>query len=316
VSDGEASTRRGLFRSLAGQARRTAADRLPVLEHPVRPDVARAPAIPPARRALLIEDLLEIADEVGLGHRSAAIEHLTRTSFRIVERPGRERREDGHRIWGDRPRDERAAGPVVDVARIDLSRLRSLDAPSGLPATGMLEFGIHEDLLDDSDAEPFELLSPVVSFRDADNRRPTADGAPSGVVAAATVELLPELCLPRLWTAWVQDVGLEEPEWTAWESLRSTLAERQGTRPFESETGTVVLHRALGYPDERVGQMRAVCDEASAATSSRWCLLLQLTIAGRPEYARLAPDAERLYFWIAEDALRRADFTAVRAFVQ
>jgi hypothetical protein len=147
-------------------------------------------------------------------------------------------------------------------------------------------------------------------------------------------ELTPELVLPRVWSDAVQGLGLDPDEQDAWELLRHRLAESQGTLTFDESPDPQSLHRLLGYPDERHGNMPLACEmlaqgidlhdepaivhpraEEFEAGAARWLLLAQCSDDERLDWSWGTGD-DRLYFWIHEADLATGDFTRVRAFVQ
>jgi hypothetical protein len=157
------------------------------------------------------------------------------------------------------------------------------------------------------------------------------DGAPEG---SRAVELSAELQLPRAWSAPIQALGLDDVEHEAWEQLRRQLADRQGVELHDRMPGLQALHRLLGYPDERRGDMPVACELLARGhalgddppyahpnavdvepEAGRWRLLLQLTVDDEIGWSWGAW-CNRLYFWIDERDLAAHDFTRVRGIAQ
>jgi hypothetical protein len=109
---------------------------------------------------------------------------------------------------------------------------------------------------------------------------------------AVPLSLSAELTLPRVWAAPAQALELSDAEMTGWEELRARLAGLQGV---ERKAPDHVM-RLLGYPDERTGDMPALCeararDRRAAQTpdaAARWQLLLQLP----------AGEGKRRFVWV------------------
>jgi uncharacterized protein YwqG len=146
-----------------------------------------------------------------------------------------------------------------------------------------------------------------------------------------------ERTLPRVWSAPVQALGLDTDEQQGWQQLRRRLAELQGVT-LADETDTTdqlpALHRLLGHPDERRGQMPLACEAAAhgidladkpphahpatrdlEAAADRWQLLLQLTTDDALGWT-WREGRERLYLWIDTDDLHARDFSRVWAIPQ
>ncbi len=165
---------------------------------------------------------------------------------------------------------------------------------------------------------------------------PTPETLASAATASSgqPLELAPELQLPRAWSEPAQRLGLEPDEIDAWERVRDRLAGIQGAVPFDSSPEPQSLHRVLGYPDERQGNMPLACEmlahqvdlgdvPAAAhprahefeAGAARWLLLAQLSDDQRLDWSWGWGD-ERVYIWIHESDLAARDFSSVRAFTQ
>jgi len=110
--------------------------------------------------------------------------------------------------------------------------------------------------------------------------------------------LNPELVLPRVWHAAVQDLELSEAESEAYVRLRSRVQDVQGVEHDDEGGKTVPYHRILGYPNETVGVMPSQCvalhhGEGSAEPETAWRLLAQVSVGA----------SRRRYFWILEKDL-------------
>ena len=301
-------TRRQLFGRGLGRAARLAAETRGEPGGVDDPPVgASASLVRPAapRRTLSVAEALDVAAAEGLGHREGDVRRHLRRSVRMT----RSRRRDATRsvLWGSAG-EASESGRWRGVARIDLAELAAAGVRTGLPAAGVL----HADVLDASGDpdEPVEGRRARVTIR---NR--VDDGAPTvGERSRRAVALTPELTLPRQWYATVGELELDLSEAAAWERTRSRLAELQGSTLFDHHDETVVLHRLLGYPDERRGAMADLC--AGPADADAWRLLLQVTLADAPTAARWRDDRERLYLWIRGPEFTRGGLAGVRAFLQ
>jgi hypothetical protein len=177
------------------------------------------------------------------------------------------------------------------LAHVDLSELLAAHAHDlGLPASGSLQllwaFGMPARVL----------FQPG----DGGSRRGRERQKPAG---ARHVRLSAELALPRAWTRQVAMFELSPVETEAWEQVRRQLATRQGVAASYDDIGgpgSFAVHRLLGYPDERLGQMPIACKAAARnidladqphfehplaseleAASERWRLLFQLSLDER-----------------------------------
>ena len=305
----DARSRRGFFRQLAGEI----GQRLIPFgdEEPPREETEPEPEPEPERRAtrglparagVTVGDLLDLADEAGLGGRLDAVQALALTSVRLTL--GRAR-PHGSRL-GEAP-----AGPdeAFCLAHIDLAELAGVlgrDSPF-MGAT-------------------LSCFAPV----DGDCRV-VVDAPPPGAQRWRSIDLTVELELPRVWSAPVQALALDGAEHEAWQRLREQLAERQGVDLHDGTLELQAVHRLLGYPDDRQGDMPLACEllarghvlgddpplaHARAAEAEprvgRWRLLLQLTIDDDLGWA-WGEGRDRLYLWIDERDLANGDFARVRA---
>jgi hypothetical protein len=149
-----------------------------------------------------------------------------------------------------------------------------------------------------------------------------------------SIELSPEFQLPRVWSDSVQALELEEAEHDGWQRLREQLAERQGVEVHDMTHGFQVMHRLLGYPDTRRGDMPLACElldrgyilgdtpplahpcaAEAEPDAGRWRLLLQLSMDDELGWS-WGDRRERLYLWIDDGDLTNGDFSRVRAFAQ
>jgi hypothetical protein len=310
----DASSRRGFFRRLAGEIGERV---IPFVDEAVprdEPDVVEVEAEPqrttrarPARTRVTVDELLAMAGDLGLGERLHAVRDLARDSVRVT--------------LGDAPA-ERASrlgeGPARPhepfcPARLDLAEVAAvLGAEARLPRHGMLS---------------------CVATGDGEYRVAIDDDAP-GAQRRRPVDLSVELQLPRVWSTPVQALDLDPGEHEAWQRLRELLAERQGVELHDETWELQAIHRVLGYPDERNGDMPLMCEllarghelgddppfahpRAAEAEphAGRWRLLLQLTIDDDLGWS-WGGGRERLYLWIDEQQLANGDFAHVRAIAQ
>ncbi len=345
------SNRRGFFRLMAGGTLRGAREAAPIMPLPVAVAVARIPeprekprdaaptkAAPPAQRCVTRAELDEIVDQHGLEARRPDVQGCAVTGLRIT---ATDDATNSYLAAGATPHDVPGVVTSWDdrlrlLAHLDLSDIAACERGElELPPAGSLE------LLWALDEAPTGLSasdvgSALVLLRSshAPDRAGRVAGKPTG---AHYVRLSAELSLPRAWTRRVSELGLSPDEADRWEALRRELAARQGIRlSFDEPGGSEFfsVHRLLGYPDERQGQMPNICEAGargidlgerpyyehpSAAeleeASGRWRLLLQLSRdeafgwdwgAGR----------DRLYVWIDQDDLQRGDFSRIWAITQ
>jgi hypothetical protein len=141
-------------------------------------------------------------------------------------------------------------------------------------------------------------------------------GGGERVVASA------EWTLPRVWSAPVVALGMDDEQREAYISLRAWLAAEQGVQLHEDVAGVLELHRLFGHPDDTRGDGPLTCElldaglpiddlwahtEREAHAHERWRLLLQLT--------HPSPGVERLTFWIPRADLAAGDHSRVRALI-
>lgn len=245
-----------------------------------------------------------MATEAGLGERLEAIGRLHRVSGRL----SRTSKWSRGAFAGDNPRlPESLAWPEAEGHRLafvlclDLTTLGELgDSPPGLPRQGSAWIFAPADskssrpvcLLTSEEAEPFRAES------------------------STPLRLSAELQLPRAWSTAVEGLGLSDAERSAWQLLRTQLAERQGVAAIDGGPAPAPIHRLLGYPDERRGDMPLQCElrargleqeglapreHPGAAelepASRRWWLLAQLDTDAELGWSWGA--RRRLYLWAA-----------------
>jgi hypothetical protein len=254
------------------------------------------PTAAPAERVVGPAELDGLVDDVGLGARRDAVRRLALISWRILDGRGREGSLTGWRWAGEN--DDIDGGSRLGT--LDPTRLAASGTPVPWRGPDALTFFV-------PDAPTVVHDGSVLDY----GRARVVAGAASRGPAAATV---PELSLPRAWSAVVQALDLDTDELDGWERLRELVAERQAVTLFDHASGPLGLHRALGYPDERQGFMAELC--AEGGEEDPWRLLLQLSLGAMPGATRWPGDRERLYLWIAGTALATGDFSDVRVFAQ
>ena len=306
----------------------------------------------PSRGAVTVEDAVAIADACGLSSRLGAVRALAWRSVRLTL--GDTGGATPQASWlGD------TGGATPQASWLGDPRVR----PDNLAWSGEQEprclAGIDlaqaAAVLGDDDLLPFEgtlwcfappavdvvaqrgdsQVCPVVVH--TSERMPAAVSPPLSRVEASSwrsVELSAELQLPRVWSDAVQALDLDDGEHDAWQRLRQLVAGRQGVEVHDGTHGFRVMHRLLGYPDERRGDMPLACEllarghvlgdepprvhqyaaEAEPHTG-RWRLLLQLSIDDELGWS-WGGRRERLYVWVDEGDLAIGDFAHVRAFAQ
>lgn len=284
------SSRRDLFRQLAGQATRR------------RPrSLAVGPA--PVQRPLGAFDLRRLADRHGLAAVADDVVALSRATVRLV--PTDASPEGASRLFP--APDDAVADDVLEIATLrgDVLAAVGLALPLGA-ATLSLSLRLPESV---GEHEPGPLVCGPALAVVGPPAVHEEDGVP------------PELTLPRVWSAPVQALDLDEAATVSWELLRAAMATAQGTSPPDEAASAV--HRVLGYPDERRGLMPALCAERSGASPEQeggapehWRLLLQASTAGLATVPSALTDRERVYFWIADGALARGDLSSIVAIAQ
>jgi hypothetical protein len=308
------SSRRGFLRSLVRESARTAQEAGKILGPPSRP---KAPSPPDpevqleraraASRTVTVEELLELGAELGLGEREDDLRSLARFSVRLtsptlddhptgawlVEPSEGLLDEDAWPLW--------AGERLTHVAQLDLGdpALRDVDLP--LPHDGRLLFLWAALGAPSGELAAHEGAARVLHVP-----------APFGPAPAARLSV--ELTIPRVWSAAVQRLKLDPIEHDGYLQLRRRLATLQDVELDDGFGSAIAFHRALGYPNETSGLMPETCEAASGRAGS-WRLLLQRTADPSGPWT-LGGAGGRLYFWIAEEDLRAADFSRVWAIAQ
>jgi hypothetical protein len=262
----------------------------------------------PVQEIMTVDELLRMADELGLADHRESLQALARASVRLV--PGAPGAVAGRSRLGQ------------ELVQIDLAELTSLGVRSGLPLDGVLRFQC--DMWDQAARWG---RAHVVHVPEPDEQISSSTAAAS-TPSPSRLQLSVELSLPRVWSAPVEALGLDESQQESWQQLRLWLAGRQGVELFDDVDGVLVAHRLFGYPDERTGEMPLLCELLGAelevddhplahplATrlaplAGRWRLLLQVSAADGliwPWSRRY----ERLYFWIDEHRLEVGDLSDV-----
>jgi len=338
-----ASNRRGFFRHLVGETAKGARDVAPLIPGPLSV-AARAlpeppesqelpdPIIPaaPTKFTVTADELSRLVRQRGLHAREDAIQAFANTSIRLTPAPaGKD--SGSYLVAGATPaasvlRQSWNGRPLQVIAQLDLA---GLPPQTKLPREGTL-------LL------PWALRASPTGLS-------TSDGGSVSVVhleqsmppplGAQAVEVSAELCLPRVWSRDVQGLYLTDVETEKWQTIRRELALRQGVPLLDEEPpldGETAMHRLLGYPDERLGQMRIACEAAArgidlegrqpyehpdiaglekGSASGRWQLLFQLSLDHSLSWD-WGPHRRRLYVWIDRDALSESRFENVWAITQ
>lgn len=242
MSNADGSRRALLTHGLPGLARealrRHRALRATLLEaavpRPDEPDERHEPELPwasPARRLVTLNDLRALLAEHDLEGRAADVSALAKVSIRLVPSDPAERD----------PGTETPAGGELR-AFVDLRDPVIREHADALPACdGALLIRCRGDE---------EARGAVRAQARLDQASPRGHS-----VCGLKVHASPELVIPRAWSEPVESLGLSERERDGWSRLRETLAERQGVSPSDSTERTHLLHRLLGYPDDRTGSL-------------------------------------------------------------
>lgn len=326
------------------RAAKAARDAMP--SEPLHDDPAPAPEQPaleplPAvgvEHPVADEDLMRLAADTGLITHVEAVLALARRSIRLV--PG-----DGPPPAGSRTRlggapdlpfgavwPQWEGAPLDFLAQLDLADAAALGMPAGaLPETGvLLIFSALQR--SPSGAAPADGDSARVLYVPPE-RLPAEPGPRIGVSqpdVATALELSCELTLPRVWSASVQQLGLDAEQQQMWEQVRRELAELQGVEPWEAGEALRSRHHLLGHADESRADMQVACELAARGIdlgygapwshpearrvegeSARWRLLLQLTVDTEAGWS-FGGGRERLYLWVPEEELAAGDFERLR----
>jgi hypothetical protein len=316
--------RRGFLRALVGDVSRGVLEGSQPAPPPPPPSPPRSTPASATSRCASTAELRQIVEDAGLAARWAEVERLARQSVRLVA-TGNE---------SVSPELPHAMGrPIWDGEELDLVLVidrEALPQETAVPFPRGRLFVFYAAGRRPSGLAIAHTGAAVIRFD------PTSAGTPPECVAGTGRELRAsaELQLPRVWSYAVSALGLTEVERDAWETVRFELAQLQGIQPEDATPGLRSLHRMLGYPDERRGDMPLACEllerghdveqlgpyahpEARRLEdeAQRWKLLLQLTVddAVGWDWGRAA---QRLYFWLDQTALAAQDLSEVRAFVR
>jgi hypothetical protein len=302
----EASDRRGF---LAAMARRAAQGAREIAKDAGNPGkmIARyvdlapepedvAPALRPEARAptrcASIEELRGLVEDCLLSHRTDALEALALPSVRLTPSSPA----DGAGWLASAAALSRASagngeGEIL-VGQVDLSSVAAAGTEPAQPAWLGLYLGPAPG--GPKDAWPARAV--------------LTDSPEDAALDARPVAAWPELTLPRVWAAPVEDLSLDETERDAYTELRWRLAEAQGLDGDDGGGVHLSYHRLLGYPNETTGLMPAACAVAIASDPEHahrhWRLLAQISLA----------ESYRLYFWTRSSALERGELEPVVAF--
>ena len=268
--------------------------------------------------AASIAELLELSRRLGLGHHGSELARLAECSLRLLI---------------EEPTSSLSLGRAAGDARVDRPQepmpgrtLLRLNVPDRAPADRGLDVGTLWCLL--TPGRTCQLRSETES-RSASNV-----AWPSSSTRALSVRVMPELVLPRVWDRSVQGLGLDNAEQDTWQLLRQQLADLQGTDLPSEEPGPRVIHRLLGYADDRRGDMPLACELLSRGldlgiqparaheraaelepVSGRWRLLMQLSSDDRLDWA-WGGGQQRMYVWIDRDDLARGDLSRTQTVVR
>lgn len=202
------------------------------------------------------------------------------------------------------------AGLAIRSARLTLPANSAAASVDLARATAILPSEMTGHLLIEAGEEPGDVALEI-------RRRLHRPVAPSARLSG-------ELVLPRAWSTAVERLGLTFEEQSRWEALREALALGQGTH-HTGDPRVAPVHRLLGVPDERHGDMPLECElrardvlhepggarthplaDELTAPSERWMLLLQLTWAA----------GLRTYCWIDRADFAAGDLTRVQVIVR
>ncbi|ADB52344.1 Protein of unknown function DUF1963 [Conexibacter woesei DSM 14684] len=296
-----------------------------------RPQPGRSVATPVAS-----EDLMRLAADAGLIRHVEAVCALSRRAVRLVpadpaEVAGRSRLGGAPDLPMSAVWPNWDAAPLTFVGQIDLAEAAAAGIDEALPPDGLLLiFSALEQT--PSGSSPMDRESSRVLYVE-EERIPPVTPDPIGAgrpEAARAVEITSELTIPRVWTAPVQALGLDDAEQGAWEQVRRELAELQGVTLWDDGAELHASHRLLGYPEETRGDMQLACELAARGidvgygapsahpdargldgVAQRWRLLLQLTIDDDAGW-RFGRGRERLWLWGPEDELADGVMAHVR----
>jgi hypothetical protein len=348
------SNRRDFFRRAASEAVRGAREVIPLVDPlaalvegqpagaagapapppaAAEPDVGRTEPATPTSRAASVEEMLEIAAELGLGARAEDLRRLATPSARLCPDP----EADGPSFAGGEP----TLPGGVDVPELD-DRPAEFVALLDLPTGGRLWV-----FRSDPDAEASDAGADGSDPADDDGTATPKAAAvlePAGDPGAAEPIPVPldatpllaslELTLPRPWSPAVEALGLSRVEQDSWQELRKRLAAAQGVPLGESAPPHAAVHRLGGYPDERRGDMPLICElgllgvdlegrppathPLAAAIEDEigdWRLLAQLGADDDVGWS-WGPQHQRLYVWAQVEDPASSEYASVQVIVQ
>jgi uncharacterized protein YwqG len=282
------------------------------------------------------EQLMRLAADVGLIRHVEPLVKLARRSVRLT--PGDGPPADGARsrlggapdlpfggVW---PRwDEQ---PLTFLGQLDLGEAHALGLDPALPADGLvLIFSALERA--PAGSSPLDRNATQLLYVEPSRipRDPGARIGGSAPVTARALELSVELSLPRVWSADVQALGLDDAEQQLWEQVRRELAIVQGVEAWDAGEERRSRHHLLGWADESRGDMAVACELAARGVDvgygsprahpearrlgdapERWRLLLQLSADEECGWS-FGNGRDRLYLWGQADRLADGDFDAV-----
>jgi uncharacterized protein YwqG len=277
-----------------------------------------------------VDDLLGIAEELGLGARRGELVAAARWSVQLTpsDLPGAPAK-----FGGRASLPQGAAWPCAGGRALTLLAALHLDrlAPTRLPFEGqgtLLFFFDTAAMPSGLDAAARGGGRVLHVSRDRSSTPASGPALPRGATFGdASIELV----IPRVWSARVDALGLTDDERDAWELLRRRLARSQGTELTEQVvSASHVSHRVLGYAEETSGDMPLICElcdrgyrtEGHALThphageaepeSDRWELLAQFSRDTELNW-RWSGGIGRIYFWIDRAQLAAGDLSRVWA---
>jgi len=261
-----------------------------------------------------LDDLLEIAIDIGLAAHLGAVRELARYSMRLTVLPAT----NGRRRPQVSGRAQRPDGVLLGLTLSEMSSSIPIFSP---PLRGTLVF------VQDTPR------SCTVVLDDGEDNSPNAAWGAAGD-SSLSIGMSAELVLPRVWSEPVQALELDQAGQTAWIALRERLAALQEVALHSEDPDPSVIHRLLGYPDERTGDMALACELLACGIdldgvppfahpraaelgprSTRWRMLLQLSADDLVGWNWGSQDA-RLYVWIDTADLAAGEFSRTRAIVR
>ncbi len=256
---------------------------------------------PPTSAAVSDERLEELVAECGLAALGEAVRSAAVRGARLGPAP-------------DAAEERLDTAGIPAAIEIDLGALPDF---ASLPGEGVLRVEVDADSPAAGEPGPVDVAVSLGT-------------AGEGTALAASAELT----LPRAWSAWAQALGVELDQVDPWEELRRQVADAQGVGLTDDPSPPVAIHRLLGYPDERTGQMPVWCEllergvdlggeppfmHPSAPEAQhealRWRLLLQASRDPQLGW-RWGEGGERLYVWVLDEDLADQSFARTRAFVK